>query len=62
MKLRLERNRTPRPRPFRSHGVSSAGGGLKPPGDAPSASESSLPGACSRNVNTFLVSRNRHRL
>jgi len=36
-KLRLERNL----RLFRSHGVSSAGGGLKPPSDDPSASESS---------------------
>src|SRR5439155_21830106 len=43
-KLRPERNLTRRPRLFRSHGVSSAGAGLKPPSDDPSASESSLLG------------------
>src|SRR5712691_10890084 len=44
-KLRLERNFTPRPRLFRSHGVSSAGGPLKPPSDGErSVRESSLPG------------------
>src|SRR6266581_2840379 len=46
--LRLERNFTPRPRLFRSHGVSSAGGHLKPPSDDERSVRESSSGTLSR--------------